>query len=67
MNDKLILITNPGSASRKYALYQGEMCLATLHFEYVNDQPYCEIAIDGVKTSVGLAITVFRLAQLLKS
>lgn len=57
MNDKLILITNPGSASRKYALYQGETCLATLHFEYVNDQPYCEIAIDGVKTPVDLTIS----------
>lgn len=56
MNDKLILITNPGSASRKYALYQGETCLATLHFEYVNDKPYCEIAIDGVKTPVDLTI-----------
>ena len=57
MNDKLILITNPGSASRKYALYQGETCLATLHFEYVNDKPYCEIAIDGVKTPVDLTIS----------
>lgn len=31
---KLILITNPGSASRKYALYDGEQLLVQLHFEY---------------------------------
>lgn len=57
MTEKLILVTNPGSASRKYALYQGENCLATLHFEYVDNKPYCEIAIDGVKTPVELTIT----------
>ena len=31
---KLILITNPGSASRKYALYNGEELMAQFHFEY---------------------------------
>ncbi len=56
--DKIILATNPGSASRKYALYQGDKCLATLHFEYVNDQAYCEIAVDGgEKKPVDLKIT----------
>ncbi len=45
--DKLILVTNPGSASRKYALYRGEQALALLHFEYVDNKAYCEISIDG--------------------
>lgn len=54
--DKLVLVTNPGSASRKYALYRGETCLAVLHFEYVDNKPYCEIAIDGVKKPVELLI-----------
>jgi acetate kinase len=31
---KLILVTNPGSSSRKYGLYRGDQLLANLHFEY---------------------------------
>src|SRR3990167_4080275 len=31
----LILASNPGSASRKYALYEGLNCLAKIHFEHV--------------------------------
>lgn len=34
----LILVANPGSASRKYALYDGDKCLAKLHFEYVEKE-----------------------------
>ena len=34
MENRLILITNPGSSSRKYALYKGKEPLCTLHFEY---------------------------------
>lgn len=33
---QLTLVSNPGSASRKYALFKGEQCLAQLHFEYLN-------------------------------
>ena len=33
-NDRLILITNPGSSSRKYALYKGNTFLCSLHFEF---------------------------------
>ena len=40
---KLILITNPGSASRKYALYDGEELLAQLHFEYVGKKVVCTL------------------------
>jgi len=38
---KLILVTNPGSSSRKYALYRGEECVATLHFEYEDNKVIC--------------------------
>ncbi len=56
--DKIILVTNPGSASRKYALYRGEKALALLHFEYVDNKAYCEISIDGgEKKPVDLKIT----------
>lgn len=40
---KLILITNPGSASRKYALYDGQQLLAQLHFEYVGKKVVCTL------------------------
>lgn len=36
MDDKLILIANPGSSSRKYALYRGYDFLASLHFEFTS-------------------------------
>lgn len=41
--NKLILITNPGSASRKYALYQNQKPLCTLHFEYENSKLICTL------------------------
>ena len=34
MDKRLILITNPGSSSRKYALYKGDDLLCSLHFEF---------------------------------
>jgi len=43
MKDKkpLILVANPGSASRKYALYHGEQVIADLHFEWVDGTIIC--------------------------
>lgn len=50
---KLILITNPGSASRKYALYDGETLLANLHFEYEGKKVVCTLKdADGNKRKV---------------
>lgn len=37
----LILVSNPGSASRKYALYAGKHVRATLHFEYMDGKVMC--------------------------
>ena len=37
-NDRLILITNPGSSSRKYALYRGNNFLCSLHFEFEGEK-----------------------------
>lgn len=34
MENRLILIINPGSSSRKYALYKGQKLLCSLHFEF---------------------------------
>lgn len=40
---RLILIANPGSSSRKYALYKGEKFLASLHFEFEGKKIICTL------------------------
>lgn len=42
----LSLIANPGSASRKYALYRGDDTLATLHFEWRRQKIVCTLTTD---------------------
>ncbi len=55
---KLILITNPGSASRKYALYDGEELMAQFHFEYEGKKVVCTIKdVDDGKKKIEPAIT----------
>ena len=50
-NDRLILITNPGSSSRKYALYRGNIFLCSLHFEFEGEKIiYTLKKADGEKT-----------------
>lgn len=41
--ERLILITNPGSSSRKYALYKGTDLLCSLHFEFEGKGIVCTI------------------------
>lgn len=41
--EPLVLAVNPGSSSRKYALYKGSKELARLHFEYKNNQVVCNL------------------------
>ena len=54
---KLILITNPGSASRKYALYDGEELMAQFHFEYEGKKVVCTINdVDDGKKKIKPAI-----------
>jgi acetate kinase len=48
--DKLILLTNPGSSSRKYSLYRNSDLIAALHFEFENDKIICTLTDEsGVK------------------
>lgn len=48
--DRLILITNPGSSSRKYALYRGNDFLCALHFEFEGEKiVYTLKKADGLK------------------
>lgn len=41
MEKRLTLIANPGSASRKYALYRDDKLAGTLHFEYRDGRITC--------------------------
>ena len=41
--NKLILITNPGSSSRKYALYKGTDLVCSLHFEFEGKGIICTL------------------------
>lgn len=45
MSDKtpLILVANPGSASRKYGLYRGDAVIADLHFEWEGGKVICTV------------------------
>ncbi|HSW81431.1 MAG TPA: hypothetical protein VLG40_03470 [Candidatus Saccharimonas sp.] len=43
MAGALVLIANPGSASRKYALFEGATLRGELHFEWVNDTIICTL------------------------
>ncbi|HEU4966035.1 MAG TPA: hypothetical protein VFT53_00955 [Candidatus Saccharimonadales bacterium] len=39
----VVLVSNPGGASRKYALFRGDVLLAALHFEYEDGHVVCSI------------------------
>ena len=39
----LILVANPGSASRKYGLYRGDAAVADLHFEWESGKVICTV------------------------
>ena len=50
--EKLFLVTNPGSSSRKYGLYKGDQEVCSLHFEMEGNDVVCTIKKDGVKTKL---------------
>ncbi len=48
--EKLFLVTNPGSSSRKYALYRGDDLVCSLHFEFEGKDVVCTLkTADGAK------------------
>lgn len=57
MASPLILVANPGSASRKYALYQGDVERATLHFENKAGSVHCELHSEGYHAEVDIKIS----------
>ena len=53
MENRLILITNPGSSSRKYALYKGQELLCSLHFEFEGKKIVCTLKrADGTSKKI---------------
>lgn len=54
--DTLVLAANPGSASRKYSLYDGDELLASLYFEYENGQIVCTAKSDAGSKRLQLGI-----------
>jgi acetate kinase len=52
MSDSLILVVNPGSASRKYALFADGLKKANVHFEFVDGSVVGTVEADGKKQSV---------------
>lgn len=51
--EKMFLVTNPGSSSRKYALYKGNDVICTLHFEMEGKDVVCTLKrADGSKTKL---------------
>lgn len=71
-DDRLILITNPGSSSRKYALYKGADLLCSLHFEFEGQEIVCTLKkADGSKKKIktefkSLTSTVANLQDILE-
>lgn len=71
-NNRLILITNPGSSSRKYALYKGDELLCSLHFEFEGKSVVCNLKkSDGTAKKLNmdfksLTSTVANLEEILE-
>lgn len=54
--ESLILISNPGSASRKYALYRRNECVSRLHFEWDNGTIICTVWKSSFHTQFPVSI-----------
>jgi acetate kinase len=64
----LTLVANPGSASRKYALFEGPYCRVQLHFEYNDKVVVCTLHRDLQHTVIKTNLkTVAQASKLLVS
>src|ERR1700738_2001092 len=60
MAGALVLIANPGSASRKYALFEDEVLRASIEFEWVNGIVECTLR---TKTTQRVVVKVRELTH----
>lgn len=74
----LTLVANPGSASRKYALFAGDQERAQLHFEWLHGKVVCSLHVQGrlhtihveledIRQSVRSVIAILKDNQLLSA
>ncbi|HSW66210.1 MAG TPA: hypothetical protein VLI54_03675 [Bacillota bacterium] len=56
MAGALTLVANPGSASRKYALFEGDRERAQLHFEWLYGKVICTLHKDGAQHVVHINV-----------
>ena len=52
MVESLVLVVNPGSASRKYALFANDIKKANVHFEFIDRAVVGTVEFNGEKNSV---------------
>jgi len=57
MEHPLVLVANPGSASRKYALYHYGHVRGSLHFEYVDGLVVCNLEQSGQTKKIDIDLT----------
>lgn len=50
--ESLILVVNPGSASRKYAVFRDDKKIAQLHFEFVESHVECTFMHEGQRKTI---------------
>ena len=55
--EEVIIVSNPGSASRKYAVFGDGEILASLHFEHSNGAIMCGLSHDGIIGTIEINIT----------
>lgn len=63
--DSLTLVSNPGSTSRKYALFDGTKPLATIEFEIINKKVYCSTSHQSKPELLGVSHIAFASTKLL--
>ncbi|MCA9342678.1 acetate/propionate family kinase [Candidatus Saccharibacteria bacterium] len=62
--DKIILVANPGSASRKYAVYKGAKKLLSIHFEYEKNKVVYSTSNHPYSRPAGLVHLTFSATKL---
>lgn len=62
--DKIILVANPGSASRKYAIFKGSKQLLSIHFEYEANKVVYSTSLNPEPHSAGVAHITFSATKL---
>lgn len=62
--DQITLVANPGSASRKYALFKGKQKLVDIHFEIVNGVTVYSTSHSNKSTKTKLAHLAFAATML---